>query len=711
MATAAFPVTINGQTMPNSVALPSDLPGLHSTDREERIAARRKRIAERLAARRAGEGAGEGEAGEEEVQVEKGKQQVMDSRKRLNKTKALGDERVTAVRVSADTREAERRTAEEARRQELRGKLLREAESSARNNAVIAMRWADLFAINVPQDLHAEIMKQKAACDRIIASKDKLVAEIKAELKLKDDDYVRSLRKQAEEVDQLIQLMGEQFREMSESYGAEMADVEVAFKQERNDLLAANRAEIAALFERRSAREQQFMEQTQERAEEFHLQLEELRLADAEEYNILKIRLETDIQNLEQHLEAMRATYQLNTEKLEYNHRVLQERDKENELTQQQQKRKIARHRDVLSNLKSRYHELDRKFQEENRTLTDEYRRVTEQFKDLQGKYRHFAKADSARRASVREMNADRAAALVQKVLQADKAIHDQLLGWAWAPPDADAFAAAETLDETEAAEREAAAAEQVDEQLRTLRAHPVFAPMLSLLAEEAGFLADAAALRELARLNDEDAVASTLLKASKNEVKSDAVLRALNISTARRFCALAASLTDSDEAHKLLVRHMDAAELCAALEDTSALQLCAPDEVAARLTAFAEASRAGEPDAMPSGTSAEASDEAGGGRAGTSQGGGGGGHKRAEERERAFWHKAVSVVSPMGFRVWKALEEGLKRYLGILQKRRDTLDELYGLQTQNEELRLLLNQYLASRINEELRVPPTAVI
>ena len=110
MATAAFPVTINGQTMPNSVALPSDLPGLHSTDREERIAARRKRIAERLAARRAGEGAGEGEAGEEEVQVEKGKQQVMDSRKRLNKTKALGDERVTAVRVSADTRRTSQRS-------------------------------------------------------------------------------------------------------------------------------------------------------------------------------------------------------------------------------------------------------------------------------------------------------------------------------------------------------------------------------------------------------------------------------------------------------------------------------------------------------------------------------------------------------------------------------------------------------------------------
>lgn len=98
--------------------------------------------------------------------------------------------------------------------------------------------------------------------------------------------------------------------------------------------------------------------------------------------------------------------------------------------------------------------------------------------------------------------------------------------------------------------------------------------------------------------------------------------------------------------------------------------------------------------------------------RAASWQGGAsGGGHKRAEERERAYWHTAVDVISPMGFRVWKALEKSIAAYMSTLQRRSDTLDELRSLQRQNEELRLLLNQYLASRINEELRVPPTAVI
>lgn len=59
--------------------------------------------------------------------------------------------------------------------QELRGKLLAEAEQSARHNAAVAMRWADLFSIEVPQDLYQEIEKQRQSCQKLISSKDKLI--------------------------------------------------------------------------------------------------------------------------------------------------------------------------------------------------------------------------------------------------------------------------------------------------------------------------------------------------------------------------------------------------------------------------------------------------------------------------------------------------------------------------------------------------------
>lgn len=63
--------------------------------------------------------------------------------------KAKSDAEVTSVSVSGDDRENQRRIAEEQRRQELRSKLLTEAETSARQNAAVAMRWADLFSIEV----------------------------------------------------------------------------------------------------------------------------------------------------------------------------------------------------------------------------------------------------------------------------------------------------------------------------------------------------------------------------------------------------------------------------------------------------------------------------------------------------------------------------------------------------------------------------------
>lgn len=57
------------------------------------------------------------------------------------------------------------------------------------------------------------------------------------------------------------------------------------------------------------------------------------------------------VQTLEQQLEEMRATYQLNTEKLEYNYRVLTERDMENSATLSHQKRKLTKLKDALSGL------------------------------------------------------------------------------------------------------------------------------------------------------------------------------------------------------------------------------------------------------------------------------------------------------------------------------------------------------------------------
>ncbi|CAM9297235.1 unnamed protein product [Heterosigma akashiwo] len=213
--------------------------------------------------------------------------------------------------------------------------------------------------------------------------------------------------------------------------------VEDAFLQERADQLAAHRQEVDGLFARRREAELAYMRaKQQERQEAAQREIEDNLTKDAEEYSKLKIKLENDVQTLQEQLEEMRATYQLNTEKLEYNFRVLTERDNENKSTLAQQKRRQNRLKDALSALVHRYHEADATARRRNDELTEKYRLVTKQYRDLQAKFRHFEAQDTGRRAAVWRMHEDEVRERVDQVLRASRVIHAQQLGWEWRPPN-----------------------------------------------------------------------------------------------------------------------------------------------------------------------------------------------------------------------------------------------------------------------------------
>jgi hypothetical protein len=93
--------------------------------------------------------------------------------------------------------------------------------------------------------------------------------------------------------------------------------------QERAELLAVQKGEVEALLARRSAVEQEFLEQYLAACEQYEGELERLRVAGLAEHGALKRRLEADVAALELHLDGIRATHALNTDKLDYNYRVL----------------------------------------------------------------------------------------------------------------------------------------------------------------------------------------------------------------------------------------------------------------------------------------------------------------------------------------------------------------------------------------------------
>lgn len=57
--------------------------------------------------------------------------------------------------------------------------------------------------------------------------------DIKNELKKKDDEFVKTLKRQAEDIDTLLQYMSRQFVEMQNAYKEELEEIENAFLQVR----------------------------------------------------------------------------------------------------------------------------------------------------------------------------------------------------------------------------------------------------------------------------------------------------------------------------------------------------------------------------------------------------------------------------------------------------------------------------------------------
>eukprot|EP01138_Halocafeteria_seosinensis_P007806 gb/GECG01007976.1/.p1 GENE.gb/GECG01007976.1/~~gb/GECG01007976.1/.p1 ORF type:complete len:816 (+),score=191.96 gb/GECG01007976.1/:1-2448(+) len=716
----------------------------------------------------------EGKEGEKYHVPRHGEQRIADSLSALDNRKSKGIEHTTAVRVNADEEENKRRIQEEERRQDRIWRLQEEAVGSGKANAAVEMRWNDLKEYNMPQELNEELESQKEACARIISSKDQLIQEFKAELKSKDEEYVKAIKNHTSNIDELIERMRAQYNDLRDAYENELDQVEDAFKREHSELLEAQRKEIDALMEERRQMETRLVEERMERERKYQEELDDMQSRDAEDYNKLKIKLETDVQVLEQQLELMRSTYLLNTEKLEYNYRVLTEKDNENEIAENQQKAKLKRLDAALTKIMNEYRTADKKFRQRNNQLTREYERITAQYRDLQYKFSHFEAADAVKFKEVWDMHEKDASVLVDRLLAADRVIHEQILGWEWTPPEnplqqkpatdpsrgasehlesrreqsvggtetetaADAEHVLygcdqETLEKAQELGINTAAivlmmplfASSVEEE-NISRLGSRYTPhklarirvVVGKILDECSFVLDSKALERVEECQDEN---------YKNVVRADALLKSINVTTEAEMNQLVDYFfpSEQDEEHgesrenredSKNLAEMSAADAEASLE-SQAHQECevSPGKVVECLTKFAHdrdvARREAAASKDPFGTTAGGGDDdllqkLKGPSQDEKSGTGQDVEKRVQREEIEHWNKVANTIPPRTIRVWKALEKSLTKYNNLLRTRSKTMQEVDSLRQENTELRELLQQYMSSKVNEELQVPP----
>ncbi|XP_026998042.2 dynein regulatory complex protein 1-like isoform X2 [Tachysurus fulvidraco] len=629
---------------------------------EARIEARRKRIASRVQTKRHVVG------DDIHEEARPSQRQVEESERNMTKLKADGTELVTNILMVADEREITRREKlREANRLRLE-KLENDAKSSTEKFSKIMNKWTEAKTKVIPENLRDDLRKQQQLCWQIVEDKNKLIKELQKELKGRDDRFVKDRKRDAEEVGLLIERMQEQISSLKKDYRKELDIIENSFRDEWKGLLTDSMKTLEQQRKERSNKELEFLKQRMKMLEEHETLLDRLRTDSAEEYNKLRIKLETDVQCLEQDLQETKASYQVNQEKQKYNAEMLKRHEEEYAISNAEQMRKITRLQDIRNNLKKACAVQEKQSREVIQSVTNKCNRLVQQYKDTDKKKRHFEAVNAKRYKDIWLMNEDEAKELVCKAVDLERVIQEQVLGLTWSPPTLPFMdhsshkqsqrSAQHLLGEKDEywyqTERETES-DSVESSI-TWMDHKTVKRVLDLLCDEMGFIIQ----------SNFDELLSKMEKSELNVMKLETILSALEIENEE----------DINKMTKFILRyklHHTGKVEDNEVEDESSL--IHPNDLLRALQAFtSQYSKAREiPRNKGSGLMLE---------------------RMTDSEAKAYWENIANIIPVSKLKVWRALKAGLKKYHTELTKRSKLLTETQQLKQQNSELSMLLHEY-----------------
>ncbi|UJR28340.1 hypothetical protein I4U23_009582 [Adineta vaga] len=700
-------------------------PSLTSENQEERIAARRARVQQRLNQQTDKDGV-RGSAGENEQKERASfaRDQIEQSRQRLVKLEEDGLEFVTNIRVGQDLIEHQHRLEEEEASRKRKDRLEQDSKSSKEKFEEIIRNWEGARTKDISRELHELLMAQKHACGTMLEEKNKLIGELEKDLKAKDDYYVKMLHKFDENVKLLVERMNEQVKSRRMYYARELHAIEDAFIKERQELLDKYNREWTDKLEERRHKEEQFVIARFERHESFERDLHRLRIKHAEEYNAKKAKLENQLQEQQRKIEEMKAIYQLSQEKYEYNYKVLKKRDEENLLTISVQKNRKIRLNDLLTNLKKKLAEKEKLYKTQSIQAAEEYKRTLGNTQEIKRQAKHFLTADMEKFHKLWIMNEDRCREMTQKLLDADRLIFEQQLGLPWTSSDTEFMNNVGPIDATKLPKpsidvvRDLLTDQQNEyssDQPDNFLSGTSMKAILELLCDEGDFLVEPKLLALLEPLD----------KNEKSLIKLDAIFRALKVENeddiklmakffvdhieqlkqqqAKKYVSSGAGPEQDDDEEEdgdgQERKREDREEVTESgthqIIDSNGncVELIHPNHVLKALKDFLEEYRGRQKLTSQVAYQVASLDE------------------RDDSLDGEHWAKYPNVIDGQRERLWDALTVGLQKYYATLTTRAKLLEDNNSLARQNDELRLLLSKYMQSKVNQELQIPPSQII
>ncbi|KAL7525990.1 hypothetical protein ACHAXR_001254, partial [Thalassiosira sp. AJA248-18] len=390
--------------------------------KEQRKQQRRDRIAGRQ----------NGNTLNEEISSSKGEaiyssdNQVSSSFERLDEIQAKSTELVTEARVKTDQREVKRRDAEEEDNKK-RDVLLKQVHDS-RHDDEVASGWKQCLAATNVQDLCELLAGQEAVCETALTKLDHIGKVLGTELREKDHEYVTALKRNRQEVELLQKRITEEHLMLKEAFEKELKQIEESLIADRNYILNTNKDELEALISKRKQTETESLDRQRQIIDDHRKGINESESQGEQDREDLKKKLESEVRRLEIQLEDIRTQHQFDTDKLEYNVRVLTELS-ENEEAVKKQKRRIMKGKEELNHELQDKHQTKTKGIRQNEILECDCERIEKQSSGLKEKFERFKISDDEKYRAVLGMHRDDLQMLQGELKQSQDFIFEGAIG------------------------------------------------------------------------------------------------------------------------------------------------------------------------------------------------------------------------------------------------------------------------------------------
>eukprot|EP00741_Cyanophora_paradoxa_P017163 tig00020960_g16575.t1 len=337
--------------------------------------------------------------------------------------KKKGKDAGLRLEMDAYKNEEAMREKEEKMRARLREKQLAEERYAKLNMMKVQQTWIRIMRKAKVDELKKDIEIHSQNHEREVDRKDAIILMYDRDLDDAEEQYQWALRSHLQNVDELIQLQMSRVRALQDEFEKDLAILEEEFGKERAEIIAQHNAEKKELLEIMAAMEAEFNEQEQEMRQEFESQREEIKNKNQEEYNVLRITLESTIEELERHFESAHQNYVANTEQRTNDFKKLTTKDRESAKTIESNMRKLQRLHDALQHWKMKTANNVRECDERNRALEQEKDQIAAHFQELKAKMNRFREAEARRLTELTTTARSTIKKLKERLAQAEKII------------------------------------------------------------------------------------------------------------------------------------------------------------------------------------------------------------------------------------------------------------------------------------------------